>query len=132
MKLDKNNIEETLYEQIEELLSKARNKIVSHVNRTMVYTYFEIGRIIVEYEQDGNKRAVYGKKLLKKISNRLSNEFGRGFSTDNLENMRRFYLTYSKSETLSRKSEIYNFQLSWSHYLKLVRVNNEVKKNSKN
>lgn len=70
----------------------------------MVNTYFEIGRIIVEEEQKGKEPAEYGQKILKKLSDRLSKKFGRGFSVDNLENMRRFYLTYSISETVSRKS----------------------------
>lgn len=122
------NTEERLYVQIEELLSNARAKIVNQVNRTMVYTYYEIGRIIVEYEQGGKERAEYGKRLLKNLSKRLSKDFGKGFSIDNLENMRRFYLTFSKSEKASRKSEIPNFQLSWSHYLKLVRINDEAER----
>jgi hypothetical protein len=116
------NLEEKLYAQIGELLSLARRKVV---NQTMVVTYYEIGRIIVENEQGGKERAEYGKGILKGLSRRLSQDFGRGFSTDNLENMRRFYLTYSKSETLSRKSERPDFRLSWSHYLKLMRIEEE-------
>jgi len=121
MKPHKNKIDR-LYTQIEELLSEARKTIFNQVNQTMVYTYFEVGKIIVEYEQEGKERAAYGKGLLKSISKRLSQDFGKGFSTDNLENMRRFYLTYSKSETVSRKSDKPEFRLSWSHYLKLVRI----------
>jgi hypothetical protein len=68
----------------------------------MVMTYFEIERIIIEEEQKGKKRAEYGKNLLKDLSIKLTNDFGRGFSVDNLENMRKFYTTYSKSETASR------------------------------
>ena len=90
------------------------------VNQTMVLTYFEIGRMIVEEEQDGKERAGYGKQILKELSKVLSKEFGKGFSVDNLENMRRFYLAYRKSETTSR-----NFTLGWSHYLKLMRINDE-------
>ena len=122
------SIEEKLYEQIGELLSISRRKVVNQVNQTMVLTYFEIGRIIVESEQGGKARAEYGKGVLKRLSKRLSDNFGRGFSTDNLENMRRFYLTYSKSETLFRKSEKPDFRLSWSHYLKLVRVEDEAER----
>ncbi len=121
MKPQKNKIE-GLYIQIEKLLSEARKKIFNQVNTTMVYTYYEVGKIIVEYEQEGKERAEYGKGLLKSISKRLSKDFGKGFSTDNLENMRKFYLTYSKSETASRKSDKPDFRLSWSHYLKLVRI----------
>jgi len=121
MRPQKNKIDR-LYTQIEELLSEARKTILNRVNQTMVYTYYEVGKIIVEYEQEGKERAEYGKGLLKSISKRLSQDFGKGFSTDNLENMRKFYLTYSKSETVSRKSDKPDFRLSWSHYLKLVRI----------
>jgi DUF1016 N-terminal domain len=85
----------------------------------MVHTYYEIGRMIVEDEQQGKERAEYGKQVLKELSNRLTAEFGKGFSADNLENMRRFFLAYSISETTSRK-----FTLSWSHYIKLMRIQN--------
>ncbi len=67
----------------------------------MVLTYFEIGRRIVEEEQQGKERAEYGKRLLKGLSEVLTKEFGKGFSERNLEQMRKFYLTYSISQTLS-------------------------------
>ncbi len=130
------NIHLDFYNKIVELLKSARNKVVQTVNITMVYTYFEIGRIIVEEEQKGKERAEYGKKILEKLSRKLNEEFGRGFSVDNLENMRKFYLTYSisetssrksineKSETVSRKLENIDFQLSWSHYLFLMKIDN--------
>lgn len=134
-KLDRNiNLE--FYNRIAELLKNARIKVVQTVNKTMVYTYFEIGQIIVEEEQKGKKRAEYGKKILKTLSERLKKEFGRGFSVDNLENMRKFYLTYSisetvfrksikeKSETVFRKTENIEFNLSWSHYLFLLKIDN--------
>jgi len=117
------------YSQIVELLQSARNNVVRVVNQTMVLTYFEIGRMLVEEEQKGKERADYGKQILKELSKVLTKEFGKGFSVDNLENMRRFYLVYGKSETLSRISEndisetsFRNFDLSWSHYLKLIRI----------
>lgn len=120
------------FTQIVELLQSARNKVVRTVNQTMVLTYFEIGKMLVEEEQEGKERAGYGKQILKELSKVLTKEFGRGFSVDNLENMRRFYLVYGKSETLSRISESdisetssRNFNLSWSHYLKLMRVDDE-------
>lgn len=117
-----------LYTQIEELLSRARQSVMQQVNQTMVYNYYEIGRIIVENDQNGKVRAEYGKGLLKEVSERLSEGFGRGFSVDNLENMRRFYLAYSKSEKVSRKFELPDFQLSWSHYLKLIRIEDEAER----
>lgn len=120
------------FTQIVDLLQSARSKVVRTVNQTMVLTYFEIGKMIVEEEQDGKERADYGKQILKELSDVLTKEFGKGFSVDNLENMRRFYLVYGKSETLSRISEsdisetsARNFGLSWSHYLKLIRIDDE-------
>lgn len=106
-----------LYQDIKTLLHNARNQVVRAVNTTMVHTYFEIGRLIVEHEQGGQEKAGYGKETLKDLSDSLLDEFGKGFSVDNLENMRKFYLTYGKSETVSRK-----FNLSWSHYVFLIRL----------
>lgn len=118
--------------QIVDLLQSARNNVIRTVNQTMVITYFKIGRMIIEEEQDGKERADYGKQILKELSDVLTKEFGKGFSVDNLENMRRFYLAYGKSETLSRISEnaisetsSRTFDLSWSHYLKLIRIDDE-------
>ncbi len=125
------------YSQIVDLLQSARNKVVRTVNQTMVLTYFEIGKMLVEEEQGGKERASYGKHILKELSKVLTKEFGKGFSVDNLENMRRFYVTYGKSETLSRiSSKVISettsrelkqdeFILSWSHYLKLMRMDDE-------
>ena len=111
-------------EGIKELLKSARNKIYQNINEIMTKTYFEIGKRIVEEEQKGKSRAEYGKALLKNLSIELTKEFGKGFSVDNLENMRRFYLVYSKSETVSRK-----FKLSYSHYIFLSRIKNEDERN---
>jgi predicted nuclease of restriction endonuclease-like (RecB) superfamily len=99
-----------LFSQVVELLQNARQQILRTVNSTMVYTYFEIGRMIVEEEQNGKDRAEYGKKLLKGLSEQLTNEFGKGFSIRNLEQIRQFYVTYSKSESLTRILEIRNTQ----------------------
>ncbi len=123
MFIDKNR-QNLLFDKITQLLSKARSEVVRSVNKTMVYTYFEIGRLIIEEEQHGKDRAEYGKSILKTLSDKLVKEIGKGFSVDNLENMRKFYFSYSKSETVSRNLESYDFQLSWSHYLKLIRINN--------
>lgn len=130
-----------LAQRIENLVEEARKNVLSHVNTVMVQTYFEIGRTIVENEQQGDIRAAYGKSVLKELSKRLNAKFGKGFSVDNLENMRRFYLTYSsaisetssrklegeKSETVSRKST--DFVLSWSHYIFLTKINNPDERN---
>ena len=126
---DKRN---NLFDDIITLLQEARNKVVKSINQTMVYTYYEIGKMIVKDEQAGKKRAEYGKQTIKELSFRLTTEFGKGFSTDNLENMRKFYLVYSKqsietgkAETPSRIFDTPDFQLSWSHYLKLIRIDNK-------
>jgi predicted nuclease of restriction endonuclease-like (RecB) superfamily len=104
--------------KISELLISARSNVVQTVNRTMVLTYFEIGRMIVEEEQNGKQRADYGKQIIKSLSERLTHEFGKGFSQRNLEQIRQFYTVYSKTQTLSAE-----FNLSWSHYMKLMRIN---------
>ena len=126
-----------LHSQIVDLLQSARSNVVRAVNRTMVLTYFEIGRMLVEEEQGGMERAAYGKELLKGLSNVLTKEFGKGFSVKNLERMRSFYQIYGKSTTLLSKSENQeigqtpsdDFKLSWSHYLKLMRIDNGDERN---
>lgn len=103
--------------KVKELLNNARAEIVSNINRTMVYAYFEIGRVIVEEEQNGKGRAEYGQQLISYLSEKLSKEFGKGFSSTNIKQMRSFYIIYSKGQTASDE-----FKLSWSHYLKLMRI----------
>ena len=144
-----------LLQNISALLENARKKVAVAVNQTMVLTYFEIGRMIVEDEQNGESRAEYGKVLLKDLSDHLTERFGKGFSETNLKQMRHFYMSYSIRQTLSDELEILNnqilqtlsaesqnqnssttltnlkntqilsanFNLSWSHYLKLMRIN---------
>lgn len=129
---------EQLVKNISALLENARNKVVVAVNQTIVLTYFEIGRMIVEDEQNGENRAEYGKTVLKDLSLHLSARFGKGFSVENLDRMRFFYKTYSEeiSSTVLTNSQNQishtrsaKFNLSWSHYLKLMRIkdNNERK-----
>ncbi|MBK7097324.1 MAG: DUF1016 family protein [Sphingobacteriales bacterium] len=127
-----------LYSKIVALLQAARQSVVRAVNHTMVYTYYEIGRMIVEDEQQGKERAEYGKQVLKELSERLSSKFGKGFSVQNLENMRKFYLLYSidsnsqamirnsgKSQSPIRISSDTKAALSWTHYLVLIRIENK-------
>ena len=113
-----------LYSKIADLLKIAKQNVVRAVNQTMVYTYYEIGRMIVEDEQQGKERAEYGKQVLKELSEQLTDDFGKGFSVDNLQNMRQFYKAYPIYETGSRK-----FILSWSHYLKLMKIENVNERN---
>ena len=85
---------DSLLNSIRTLIEGAKSQIVRNVNRTMVLTYFEIGRRIVEHEQNGNYRAGYSKELLSKISEKLTKEFGKGYSLTNLEYIRKFYKIY--------------------------------------
>jgi len=96
-----------LYNKVAELIDLARIKVATAVNLTMAHTYFEICRMIVNEEQHGKERSAYGKAVLKTLSVRLTARFGKGFSVDNLERMKKFYLVYSPliSATTLRKSD---------------------------
>ena len=101
--------------EIRELLENSRKNVAQQVNTQLLTTYWNIGRIIVEYEQQNQVRADYGKQTLKELSKELTQEFGKGFSRSNLQNMRAFYLAYEKCQTVSGK-------LSWSHYCELLSI----------
>lgn len=110
-----------LYQDIRELLLSARTTVRRAVNDAMVQAYWQIGRLIVEDEQGGEKRAEYGKRVLPELAKRLSAEFGKGFSLPNLRNFRQFYLIFSMDEIrYSLRSE-----LTWTHYRCLIRVENK-------
>lgn len=129
-----NAIDKSFFESISNVLAKARKNAKTAVNLSMVYAYYEVGRMIVEEEQRGENRAAYGKYLLKGLSEYLSEKYGKGFSVTNLKQMRQFYLVYEKDQigqTLSDQfknlptvSNGRKFFLSWSHYLKLMRIAN--------
>jgi len=106
---------DNIYRQIREVLIQARNRALRAVNTEMMACYWQIGQLIVEEEQRGETRAEYGKRLIEELSERLKNEFGKGFDKSNLWNMRAFYLTYPKIDALRR-------ELSWTHYRLLLRV----------
>ena len=90
-----------------DLLENARKKVVTTVNQTIVLTYFEIGRMIVEEEQKGENRSEYGKKFLKILSKKLTEKYKKGFSLTNLKQIRSFYLVYSeKGQTVYDLFEI--------------------------
>lgn len=119
---------------VSDVLLQAQKNAKTAVNLSMVYAYYEIGRMIVEEEQHGENRATYGKKLLKELSTYLTGMFGKGYSAENLKLMRRFYSIYSHDqigetvftqfENLPAISTGRKFYLSWSHYLKLMRIDN--------
>lgn len=135
--MDKNEItpvDRDFLQGVSDVLAKARKNAKTAVNLSMVYAYFEIGRMIVEEEQHGANRAAYGTQLLKELSAYLTGIYRRGFSVTNLKQMRQFYLTYANDQigqTLSDQFENLpavstgrKFYLSWSHYLKLMRIDN--------
>lgn len=104
-----------MIEQIKQVMGQARANVAKVVNNELITAYWNIGRIIVEHEQENNERADYGKQTLKELSKVLTEEFGKGFSVSNLQFMRRFYQTYQIQQTLSVK-------LSWSHYCELLLI----------
>ncbi|MDH2925706.1 PDDEXK nuclease domain-containing protein [Lonepinella koalarum] len=107
----------TLFSQIAEIIHQARNQVRQTVNVAMVQSYWEIGRLIVENEQQGNQRADYGKYVLQDLSKRLTEMFGKGFGVSNLRNMRQFFLAFPIRHAV--RSE-----LSWTHYRSLIRIEN--------
>ena len=132
--MDELRNEEKFYEQVIQLFKNAKSSVTAAVNMTMVYSYYEAGRMIVDEEQNGKERAEYGKYILKELSVRLTEKLGKGFSYDNLKLMRKFYIEFSKdqiretvfpqSENLPKTKEGRKFYLSWSHYLVLMRIKN--------
>ena len=114
-------IDSKMIEQIRDLLTNARQKVATEVNSTLIRTYWQIGKIIVEDEQKHESRAEYGKQTLKTLSKVLTDEYGKGFSRSNLQNMRQFYLAYSKCQSLTGK-------LSWTHYCELLLISDEQKR----
>jgi len=137
-----------IHRGIVELLDAARQAAARSVNALMTASYWEIGRRIVEAEQQGKRRAGYGEQLMERLSTDLTAQFGRGFGVNNLENMRRFFLAYPASEisqTLSgklgseppdEKSQTVSgnltlgelaqvFTLPWSAYVRLLSVKDE-------
>ena len=116
--------QQNFFNEIKELLENARKKVYHSINTTMTQTYFEIGRRIVLEEQNGSDRAKYGKEILKNLSAKLTEEFGKGFSVANLKNMRQFYAVFQKRQTVSSE-----FKLNYSHYIFLSRIINEDERN---
>ena len=107
-----------LFEEVRALLAQARQKAYAAVNFAMVEAYWQIGRRIVEEEQQGKGRAGYGDFLIKELSKQLTSEFGRGFAIANLKNFRLFYLTFPDFQ----KSYAPRSLLSWTHYRLIMRA----------
>ncbi len=115
------NQDNNIFSEIKRVMLEARKNVASIVNVELLNAYWQIGRIIVENEQNSEERAIYGKGLLNELSKELIQEFGRGFSVSNLQFMRRFYQEYPIQQTLSVK-------LSWSHYCELLSISDENKR----
>ena len=110
-----------LLQHVGDTLEQGRSRAAAAVNTAVVATYWEIGRQIVEYEQGGSAKAEYGSALLKKLSKDLTNLYGKGFSHSNLVYMRKLYLAYPKSQTLS------DF-LNWSQYIELLKIDDPLER----
>ncbi len=133
-----------LSKKIIELIESARDFVVRNTNTTMVITYFSIGKMIVEELQNGKEKSIYGSKLLEFVSKDLQSQLGKGFSVDNLENMRKFYLCYQEQFIISENSsrnltnrlisendsrKFPSHFLAWSQYVFLSKIaNNEERK----
>lgn len=119
--MNKDIISNKLVEEIKHLILNGREKISRDLNKTILDTYWLIGKTIVEKEQAGKIKAEYGKAILLSVSKKLTKEIGKGFSRSNLFNMRRFYLTYPKIPDTSGI-------LGWSHYCELITIKEEIKR----
>ena len=96
------------------LLTEGRRNAAYALNTVMVETYWRIGQYIVEYEQKGNERAVYGSDLINRLSRDLTQQYGKGFGKSNLLYIRKLYVSFPKSGTLSHL-------LTWSHYYEVLK-----------
>lgn len=120
MDLKTNNLQ-SLVNNISNIVKSTRQNTFNLVNTEMLKAYFYIGKLIIEEEQKGKKRANYGEKLIDSISLELTKEFKKGFDSSNLRRIRKFYLIYKKWETVSPK-------LTWSHYSELIKLNDPSKR----
>ena len=111
-------VNKALLANIKALLAEARQNLQQSINTTMVQSYWHIGRLIVEDEQQGKARAAYGKQQLAQLAEMLSDEFGKGFDARNLRNMRQFYQTFPIWNAVRT-------ELSWTHYRRLIRIENQ-------
>jgi len=123
------NTTDSFFENVAQIIEQSRSHVLRTIDMTMCATYFEVGRMIIEKEQDGKDRAEYGRGLLAELSTFLGERFGKGFSETNLKNARKFYQTYAPQIRQTVSDELHPFKLSWSHYLILMRVKNEQERN---
>jgi hypothetical protein len=124
-------------DEIKIILSNARQYAYRAINSAMLNAYWLIGKRIVEEEQNGKERAAYGEEILKTVSKELSNEFGKGFSLTNIKNFKKFYLLFSDAQicqtlsdfSLSQIGQTSSDKLSWSHYERLIRIQDKDARN---
>lgn len=102
------------------MVIQSREKVFRMANSTLLFTYWQIGKLIVEEEQKGKERAAYGKYTLKNLSKKLTLEFGKGFDYTNLSNMRKFFIAFPIVDALRQ-------QLSWTHYRLLIKLSDSEK-----
>ena len=121
MKKDIELQNEDIYSNVKYILTNARQKVYSAVNFAMVEAYWNVGKMIVENQQNGNKQSEYGEYLIKFLSKRLTEDFGNGFNATNLKYMRQFYISFPIGHALRD-------QLSWTHYRLLLKIKDESKK----
>ena len=114
-KLQEVGNEDKLFEHISSLIEESRRHIAKAVNTAMVYTYYGVGQYIVEFEQNGDYRAAYGKGVLNRLSTKLTGLFGKGWSVDTLENCRKFFQVYSISSDDQTVFHTFLVSLSYSH-----------------
>ena len=120
-----NELNMQIINDISHILRQAQANAYRSINQAMVQAYWLVGKRIVDEEQQGEAKAAYGKGVIKSLSAALQAEFGKGFSERNIENMRAFYLQYPIPQTVSAELQTPDFQLSWSHYQMLLRVENK-------
>lgn len=106
-----------LVQSIARYVEQARRQVRQAVNSAMVQSYWEVGRLIVEHEQQGESRAEYGKRQLQQLSQELTERLGKGFDVTNLRSMRRFYQLFPIRDAV-------RLELGWTHYRTLMRVDN--------
>jgi len=107
--------------EITELVNQTKSNLVQEINKSIVYVYWNIGKIIVSNENEYNNRLQYGREVLKSLSRELTKYLGKGYSVSNLKYMRVFYKAYPNLEEL-------NIKLTWSHYLELMIIQDKDKR----
>ena len=110
-----------LVSEIKDIIDNARRNAAVHINDELLMAYWNIGRVIVQYEQNNKDRAAYGKETMRQLSKILTKEFGKGFSLSNVYNMRQFYIDYPIFQSLTGK-------LTWTHYCELMSISDQNKR----